>query len=425
MRRSRTTDGAKARWITRAEAAFTLGVSFQEIDRRVAEGSLPHRSVGAVVLVDVAAERPAAGASEPIATSVAVADPDADRPAVRPLRLEPPKVGRPNVRHARLERPTPERPRLDPPRREPPEARVDPVRAPTVAPAQPQPATDIASAPRAVPIPDLGPSPVEGRRGRRSRDRVPMPRGALVVSGVAVVAAVVLGVLQFVIFPSSTGHSPSELAAPASPSPAATSSPIPVGRDPFASPFGTTGTGDHTARVLVRPPAVVREGDRVTAAATVVNEDHRRWLPPSDVTFVARDANGRVIARTTARVSLGPGATQTVIVPDLGVDPSQIAAIEARIHPATLRTGRFPTPDASVTTTHVEPDGKAVSGVLSVGPRSTGSAILACALFDSLDQLAGASTTSVELSKARGGRLRFWMSMQPAVPGPYRASCSV
>jgi len=411
MRRSRTIEGqARSHWITRAEAAFTLGVSFQEIDRRIAEGSLPHRSVGAVLLVDVgpgpSETREPAGS--PADTAVE-ADPEVDRPRPRPLRPERPKREHPVVRHPRLERADLERPTIDPPRREPP---VPSAVVPATAPAPPPPA------------PALDPPIRAERRRRRSRDRMPIPRAAI-VAGIAIVLAAGLGVLQFVLYPATGRRAPVALAAPPSAAPSASASPIPVGRDPFSSPFGTSGKGDHAGGVVVRPPGVVREGDRVTAAATVVNEDHRRWLPRSEVTFVARDSTGRVIAKTTTSVSLAPGGSQTVIAPDLGVDPSEIAAIEAHIRPAKLRTGRFPAPDVWVTISRVESEGNAVSGVLSIDRGSSGSATLACVLFDPLDQLAGVNTTTVDPSKARAGHLRFWMSIQPAIPGPYRASCSV
>ncbi|MGZ4114934.1 MAG: hypothetical protein ACXVQT_07640 [Actinomycetota bacterium] len=134
-----------------------------------------------------------------------------------------------------------------------------------------------------------------------------------------------LFVLQLALFGGT--HRPASVALTApSPSRVVTATPsIPVGRDPFADPFGATGKGDKSGGVLVQPPGVVREGDAVTAATTVVNQNDARWLPPSELTFVARDDTGRIIARTSTTVSLGPGKAETVVAPDLGVDPSALA----------------------------------------------------------------------------------------------------
>jgi hypothetical protein len=271
------------------------------------------------------------------------------------------------------------------------------------------------------------------RRWRRSRPverpapRVrSTPRPLTVLGVVAGLTAVALLVLQLSLFggthPRPTTDVALSMAAPVTSTPAA----IPVGRDPFASPFGAPGKGDESASVLVKPPGVVRDGDAVTAATTVVNQSPDRWLPPSEVTFVARDDTGHVIARTTTTVSLGPGRAQTIVAPDLGVDPGSIAAIEAHIDAARMRERGYREPSVRVADATVTDDGKAIEGTLAVGSGAEPQAALSCAVFDTLDELVAVSTTSVDLSLSdvRGGELRFWLTAQPAKPGPYRVSCS-
>lgn len=266
--------------------------------------------------------------------------------------------------------------------------------------------------------------PAEAREALLAAHRPPLPRGALVVAAVAGTVVVALVVLQLTVSAGRHRAGPAAVAAAAPPPPASTSTMVPVGRDPFASPFGAPGPGDEHGAVLVKPPGVVRDGGEVVAAATVVNQSESRWLPPSEVTFVARDDTGRVIARTTTTVSLGPGRAQTVVAPNLEVDPATIAAIEARIHPAPLRSGRYPAPAVSVTRASVTEGGKAIAGTLAVGSGAGTRALLACAVFDPLDELAGVSTSTVDLGRARDGRLRFWLTVQPTGTGPYRAACS-
>jgi hypothetical protein len=278
------------------------------------------------------------------------------------------------------------------------------------------------------------PAPPEARsvRGARARsDRAPRPLGAplldrpaVVVGGAAAVTIVALLVLQFALFGGGHRPAPLALAAPSAPASATGAPSIPVGRDPFADPFPATGTGDKAGGVLVKPPGVVREGDAVTAATTVVNQDDTRWLPPSELTFVARDGTGRVIARASTTVSLGPGKAQTVVAPDLGVDPSAIAAIEAHIRPTPLRPGAYHAPKVGVARATAVDDGKAIAGVLSVGAGAPARATIACAMFDGLNELAGVTTKTVELGAARDGRLRFWLTAQPNTAGPYKVSCS-
>ncbi|MGZ4152232.1 MAG: hypothetical protein ACXVP3_07290, partial [Actinomycetota bacterium] len=247
----------------------------------------------------------------------------------------------------------------------------------------------------------------------------------MLVGGAAGITAVALFVLQLALFGGTHRRASVALTAP-SPSRVVTATPsIPVGRDPFADPFGATGKGDKSGGVLVKPPGVVREGDAVTAATTVVNQNDARWLPPSELTFVARDDTGRIIARTSTTVSLGPGKAETVVAPDLGVDPSAIAAIEAHIRPAPLRSGSYHAPDVGVVRAAATDGGKAIAGLLSVGRGAPSRTTLACAMFDGLDELAGVATKTAELGAARHGRLRFWLTAQPAKPGPYKVSCSV
>jgi hypothetical protein len=331
MRRSRTVGkGARAAWVTRAEASFLARLPVEQIDHRIAGGGLAHRRVGSTVLVDLV------GLTEP----------------VRP--------------------------------------------------------------------------PVEARsvRGARARSGRALP-GSLVVAVVAAAAAIALYVAQLTILREDAPAIRVDAAATPSAPPAVASGAIPVGRDPFASPFSAQGKGDRSGSVLVKPPGVVREGDAVTAAATVVNRDDERWLPPSEVTFVARDANGRVLTRTSSTVSLGPGRAQTVIAPDLNVAPASIAAIEAHIDPAPLRSAGYRAPSVSVSRAAVTNGGKAIEGQLAVARGAEGTAALSCAVFDTLDELAAVSTTGVDLSRSAGGRLRFWLTTQPTTPGPYTVSCSV
>jgi len=231
--------------------------------------------------------------------------------------------------------------------------------------------------------------------------------------------------LQVVLFRAGPGRAPAGIAFPTL-GPAATATPTtPVGRDPFADPFGAAGKGDKSGSVLVKPPGVIRDGDQVTAAATVVNQDDGKWLPPSELTFVARDANGHIIARATATVSLGPGKAETVVAPDLGVEPSAIAAIEAHIQPAEMRSGAYPSPSVTVAGAAVAQDGHAITGTLSIGPRAGDRATLACALFDPLDELAGVGTKTIDLHAADRGRLSFELTAQPVSAGPYRVACSI
>ncbi len=251
-----------------------------------------------------------------------------------------------------------------------------------------------------------------------------LPRGALVVGCVVVgVTASLLG-LQHLPFGgddppvSSVGAARPSFGAP-TPTPS-----LRVGRDPFASPFAGDGQGQRRGAVLVKPPGVVREGGLVAAATTVVNRSRDRWLPPSELTFVARDATGTVIATSRATVTVAPGGSQAVVAPSLGVDPASIATIEARLHPAPLHAGRYRPPPVRVASADVVDGGKAISGVLTVDRGAGAGASLACAVFDPLDELAGVSTTTVDLTRANGGRLRFWLTLQPQAPGPYRAACS-
>ncbi len=252
-----------------------------------------------------------------------------------------------------------------------------------------------------------------------------MLKGPLVVG--AVVGATVAALFGMQMVLTAVQPDPVERAAPEPVSGAALPSadPIPVGRDPFATPFGADGAGEKHGGILVKPPGVVRHGDVVAAATTVVNENHDRWLPASTVTFVARGATGDVVATATADVSLGPGDSQTVIAPDLGVDASAIAAIEAHIDAAPMRTKGYRPPDVSVGSATVGDAGKAISGSLDVAPNADGSVLLACVAFDSLDELAGVGSTTVDLSKAQNGRLEFWISTQAEEDGPLRASCAV
>jgi hypothetical protein len=114
-----------------------------------------------------------------------------------------------------------------------------------------------------------------------------------------------------------------------------------------------------------------------------------------------------------------------VIAPDLGVDPAAIAAIEAHIDAAPTRANGYRTPEVSVSAATVTEAGKAISGSLAVAADADGSVRLACVVFDSLDELAGVGSTSVDLSKAQGGRLRFWMSAQTEAEGPFHVSCAL
>jgi hypothetical protein len=269
--------------------------------------------------------------------------------------------------------------------------------------------------------------PAEARSVRAARARPGRaPRRTTIVAALAGAATILLLVAQFTV--SSPPPAIRALEGAAAPSSDATPPPgsIPVGRDPFASPFATQGASDRHGEVLVKPPGVVRDGDGVTAAATVVNRSDDRWMPPSPVTFVARDGAGRVLARKTATVSLGPGRAETVVAPDLGIDAESIAAIEASIHPARLRSGRYRRPSVSVATAAVGEGGKAIKGTLEVGTGAGASAVVSCAMFDSLDELVGVGTADVDLSSpnAGRGRMRFWLTAQPTKPGPYRVSCS-
>jgi hypothetical protein len=365
MRRSRTVGrSARPAWVTRAEAAFLAGVPAEDVDGLIETGRVPARVVGGVVLVDPSGldlKVPATSPAE--ARSARGARARSDRALRRPKATKAPR------------------------RRK-------------------------------------APRPPKARKSRTSGTRT-LDRPAIVVVGAAGLTAAALLVLQLTLFGGT--HRPTPLAlASSSPSPVATATlSIPVGRDPFADPFGTTGKGDRSGGVLVKPPGVLRDGDAVTAATTVVNEDDSRWLPPSELTFVARDGNGRIIARTSTTVSLGPGKAETVVAPDLGVDPSAIAAIEAHIHPAPLRSGSYHASDVGVIRAATTDGGKAIAGLLSVGRGAPPRTTLACAMFDGLDELAGVATTKVALGAARDGRLRFWLTAQPTKPGPYRVSCSV
>jgi hypothetical protein len=364
MRRSRTVGrSARPAWVTRAEAAFLAGVPAEDVDGLIETGRVPARAVGGVVLVDPSG-----------------------------LDLQPPAAPPAEARSARGAR-----------------ARSDrALRRPK--------ATKAPRRPRA-------PRPPKARKPRRSGTRV-LDRPAAVVGGAAGLTAAALLVLQFTLFGGT--RRPEPLVASPAPSPVVTAThSIPVGRDPFADPFGANGKGDRSGGLLVKPPGVVRDGDAVSAATTVVNEDDARWLPPSELTFVARDGNGRVIARTSTTVSLGPGKAETVVAPDLGVDPSAIAAIEAHIHPAPLRSGSYQAPDVGVIRATTTDGGKAIAGLLSVGRGAPPRTTLACAMFDGLDELAGVATGNVALGAARGGRLRFWLTARPTKPGPYKVSCSV
>jgi hypothetical protein len=229
---------------------------------------------------------------------------------------------------------------------------------------------------------------------------------------------------QLLLFGADRRHAPAEAAARGAIAPSPSTDAIPVGRDPFASPFGAPGKGDRSGGVLVKPPGVVREGGLVTAATTVVNQSDARWLPPSTVTFVVRDGSGRVVAKATTTVSLGPASAETVVAPELDIDPASIAAIEARIDAAPLRAGRYRGPGVSVERASAAEGGRAISGTLAVDGRARRTALLSCAVFGPLDELAGATTATVDLSRASDGRLTFWLTVRPAGPGPYRASCS-
>jgi hypothetical protein len=332
MRRSRTVRrSARTAWITRAEAAFVARVPVEEIDRRIEAGSVVHRRVGAVVLVDPS------GLTEP-----------------------------------------------------------------------------------ALP-------PVEARSVRAARARPGRaPRRTTVVAALAGAATILLLVAQLTASSPPTRIRAVEGGAPPISDPTPSPGAIPVGRDPFASPFAAQAKGDRHGGVLVKPPGVVRDGDGVTAATTVVNRSDDRWMPSSPVTFVARDGAGRVLARKTTTVSLGPGRAETVVAPDLGIDAESIAAIEASIHPARLRSGPYRRPRVSVAGAVVGEGGKAIKGTLDVGPGAGASTEVSCAMFDSLDELVGVSTTDVDLSSpnARRGGMRFWLTAQPTKPGPYRVSCS-
>jgi hypothetical protein len=231
--------------------------------------------------------------------------------------------------------------------------------------------------------------------------------------------------LQLVLFAAQPTPVERDVAAPTAAPVVASPDPIPVGRDPFASPFGAKGKGEEHGGVLVQPPGVVRHGDDVTAATTVVNESKDRWLPPSPVTFVARDATGEVIATTTATVTLGPGRSEMVIAPDLGVDPATIAAIEAHIDAAPLRTGRYRPPNVRVASADVTEGGKSIEGTLDVAPHANGSPTLACVIFDTLDEMTGVGSTTIDLGKATNGHLRFWMTAQTDTEGPHHVSCAV
>jgi hypothetical protein len=265
-----------------------------------------------------------------------------------------------------------------------------------------------------------------GPRPTRAPVLAPLSHGPLgIVTAIAGATTIALLVVQVGMFgrgvPAPTTRVDVPTVEPVATTPAA----VPVGRDPFASPFGATGTGEERGGVLVKPPGVVREGEGVAAATTVVNRSADRWLPPSDLTFVARDETGRVIARSTTTVSLGPGRARTIVAPDLGVDAASIAAIEAHIDPARLRERGFRKPGVGVSEASVTDDGKAIEGALVVGQGAGRRAALSCAMYDTLDELVAVSTTGVDLTRAREGRLRFWLTARPRVPGPYRVACSV
>jgi hypothetical protein len=352
-------------WITRAEAAFLAGVSTDDVDAWVATGRVRARTVGDVVLIDPSGLR-----------EESAVNPPAEARSVRGAR----------ARSGRARRRT-----------------------------------------RAGKAPEPPRTPKPPKRSGRSRSpRAPLlDRPVVVIGSTAIAMTVALLVLQFTMF--GTSHRPAAIGVHrASPSATATdAASIPVGRDPFADPFAAAGKGDTRGAVLVKPPGVVRDGEAVTAAATVVNEDHARWLPPSELTFVARDGSGRVIARASTTVSLGPGKAETVVAPDLGADPSAIAAIEAHIRPAPLRTGGYHAPAVTVARAAAVDDGKAIAGMLSVDPGAPATTTLACAMFDGLHELADVTTKNVDLRAARGRHLRFWLTAQPTAAGPYTASCSV
>ena len=293
---------------------------------------------------------------------------------------------------------------------------------------KPGPAVRAIPATRVAPVDlPLPPTPSEPstarRRATRRRARVPRAVVAVVVAAGGTVA--ILIAIELIFFGVHPRPVAPAIAAPGETTADASPSAIPVGRDPFATPFETKGKGDDEAGILVKPPGVLRDGNQVVAAATVVNQSDDRWLPPSEVTFVARDATGHVIARTTTTVTLGPGASQTVVAPNLGVDATAIAAIEADIDPAPMRTKGYRPPSVTVTKAVVAEGGKAIEGSLEVGPHAGSDARLACVAFDPLDDLASVGSTTVDLSKATNGHIRFWLTAQPDRPGPYHVACSV
>jgi hypothetical protein len=313
-------------------------------------------------------------------------------------------------RAERVQEPTSDRPKRQ---EEPPADRPKRERSPRRA-RRAKPVEEPRRARRAKPV-------EEPRRARRRG----LPTGAVAVGAVAGATAVALFAIQFFLFGARTAPIEERAAAPTLAAPPASPDAIPVGRDPFASPFGAKGKGDRSGGVLVKPPGVVRNGDGVAAATTVVNRSKDRWLPPSQVTFVARDATGKVIAQVSTTVSVGPGRSETVVAPDLGVDPASVVAIEAHVDAAPMRSSGYRPPAVTVSSAALSEGGKAIAGTLEVSSRAGSQARLACVVFDPLDELAGIGTTTVDLSKAADGRLRFWMTAQTDAKGPFRVSCSV
>lgn len=180
--------------------------------------------------------------------------------------------------------------------------------------------------------------------------------------------------------------------------------------------------------LAVRWTGFLSGGDRVVAAARIANTRSNRWLTHGDVLFVAKAADGEILATALASTELGPGEAGTLVVDPLPVpDPTAtIASLEvtvdaARFRPAaSYRPGRLTLREAGV-------DRGSGSVRITGHLRNAGArkhrVLVNCVAFSPDGTFAGAET--IVVTSVGRGSTGFGAPLSPAGPGASRAVCSL
>jgi hypothetical protein len=196
-----------------------------------------------------------------------------------------------------------------------------------------------------------------------------------------------------------------------------------VGRSAGSAPGEAASPGG----LEVGTVAYVRDGRWASAAVTVSNPSTSRWLPDSDLLFVAV-GRGRIVGTYQARFSLGPGASQTVIAQaiDLGSPHATLDRIDLRFRLSPWQpVGSYRAFPAVLVHPHVVTvgGGLRVEGTLRLMTGTALDAEVFCAVRDAAGRFVGAGLAYVEADG--GGGVPFTVVVEHHGVGGRSAECYV